>query len=103
MRPAAANISNGIILAEYLGWEFIDAAEVIFFDANHRFDSGSARRRCSPRAWLAPAMPLSPASTAAIPTAPSAPSPAAVQDVTGDRRARRAQSFMKNWTDVSGF
>ena len=30
---------NGIILANYLGYEFIDAAEVIFFDDNGRFDS----------------------------------------------------------------
>ena len=30
---------NGIVLANYLGYEFVDAAEVIFFDDNGRFDS----------------------------------------------------------------
>ena len=30
---------NGIIMANYLGFEFIDAAEVIFFDENGEFDS----------------------------------------------------------------
>ena len=29
---------NGIIMANYLGYEFIDAAEVIFFDENGNFD-----------------------------------------------------------------
>lgn len=28
---------NGIVMADYLGYEFIDAAEVIFFDENGNF------------------------------------------------------------------
>ena len=30
----------GIMLAEYLGWEFLDAAEVICFDADGKLDRG---------------------------------------------------------------
>ena len=32
---------NGIIMAHYLGFDFIDAAEVIFFDAEGNFDDGN--------------------------------------------------------------
>ena len=38
---------NGIIMANYLGYEFVDAAEVIFFEEDGTFDAG--RRIVNPR------------------------------------------------------
>ena len=40
---------NGIILANYIGYEFIDAAEVIFFDAEGRFDADKTNEVMSKR------------------------------------------------------
>lgn len=39
---------NGIIMANYLGYEFIDSATVIFFDENGNFDA-ERQTRCSQR------------------------------------------------------
>lgn len=35
---------NGIVLANYLGYEFIDAAEVIFFDEQGNFDADKTNK-----------------------------------------------------------
>jgi len=35
---------NGILMAQYLGYEFIDAAEVIFFNDNGVFDAESTNK-----------------------------------------------------------
>lgn len=40
---------NGIIMAAYLGYEFIDAAEVVFFDKNGDFDPEKTNRVMSKR------------------------------------------------------
>ncbi len=40
---------NGIIMAAYLGYEFIDAAEVIFFDKNGEFEPEKTNRILSKR------------------------------------------------------
>ena len=40
---------NGIVLANYLGFEFVDAAEVIFFDDNGKFDSEKTNKILSER------------------------------------------------------
>ena len=40
---------NGIIMAAYLGYEFIDAAEVIFFDEEGNFDSDKTDKVLSAR------------------------------------------------------
>ena len=40
---------NGIIMAAYLGYEFIDAAEVIFFDEEGEFDAEKTNEVLSER------------------------------------------------------
>ena len=40
---------NGLLLSEYLGWPFLDPAEVIFFDAAGRFDSERTQEALSSR------------------------------------------------------
>ena len=94
---------NGIILAEYLGWEFIDAAEVIFFDANHRFDSERTQEVLSAR--------LAGTRYAVIPGFYGGNPDGTIRtfsrggsDVTGAIVARAAGAELyENWTDVSGF
>lgn len=94
---------NGIILAEYLGWEFIDAAEVIFFDANHRFDSERTQGVLSAR--------LAGTRYAVIPGFYGSNPDGTIRtfsrggsDVTGAIVARAAGAELyENWTDVSGF
>ena len=94
---------NGIILAEYLGWEFIDAAEVIFFDANHRFDSERTQEVLSAR--------LAGTRYAVIPGFYGSNPDGTIRtfsrggsDVPGAIVARAAGAELyENWTDVSGF
>ena len=94
---------NGIILAEYLGWEFIDAAEVIFFDANYRFDSERTQEVLSAR--------LAGTRYAVIPGFYGSNPDGTIRtfsrggsDVTGAIVARAAGAELyENWTDVSGF
>ena len=40
---------NGIVVANFLGFEFVDAAEVIFFDENGNFESEHTNRELSER------------------------------------------------------
>ena len=40
---------NGILMANYLGYEFIDAAEVIFFDDNGNFEADITDKELSER------------------------------------------------------
>ncbi|MBR0253038.1 MAG: aspartate kinase, partial [Synergistaceae bacterium] len=40
---------NGLIMANYLGFEFIDASEVIFFDENGNFDGEKTNSILSPK------------------------------------------------------
>ena len=40
---------NGLVMAEYLGYEFIDAAEVVFFDENGVFDAEATNKELGER------------------------------------------------------
>ena len=40
---------NGIVMASYLGYEFIDAAEVIFFDEDGSFEAETTNRELEER------------------------------------------------------
>ncbi len=94
---------NGIIMADYLGYEFIDAAEVIFFDedgnfmADHTNDVLSARLAETPKA--------------VVPGFYGAKLDGSVKtfsrggsDITGSIVAKAAHvDVYENWTDVSGF
>ena len=94
---------NGILMASYLGYEFIDAAEVIFFDENGEFMSEKTNEVLSER--------LKKAKKAVVPGFYGAREDGTVQtfsrggsDVTGSIVARAVQAdIYENWTDVSGF
>lgn len=94
---------NGIIMAAYLGYNFIDSAEVIFFDENGNFDADKTQKVLGER--------LSKENRAVIPGFYGANPDGSVRtfsrggsDVTGSIVAKAAQvDLYENWTDVSGF
>ena len=94
---------NGIIMAAYLGYNFIDSAEVIFFDENGNFDADKTQKVLGKR--------LSKENRAVIPGFYGANPDGSVRtfsrggsDVTGSIVAKAAQvDLYENWTDVSGF
>lgn len=94
---------NGIVMANYLGYEFIDAAEVVFFDENGVFEADSTNRELSER--------LAHVERAVIPGFYGAKHDGTIKtfsrggsDVTGSVVARAIHADMyENWTDVSGF
>ena len=94
---------NGIIMAVYLGYEFIDAAEVIVFDENGNFDGDKTHEILSAR--------LENTERAVIPGFYGAKPDGSIQtfsrggsDITGSIVAKAVHADMyENWTDVSGF
>ncbi len=94
---------NGIIMAAYLGYEFIDAAQVIFFDKQGNFDAEKTEKVLSAR--------LAECQCAVIPGFYGAMPDGRVKtfsrggsDVTGSIVAKAAKvDVYENWTDVSGF
>lgn len=94
---------NGIIMANYLGFEFIDAAEVILFDEEGRFDGDKTNEVLSKR--------LESVENAVIPGFYGAMPDGTIKtfsrggsDLTGSIVAKAAKVDMyENWTDVSGF
>lgn len=94
---------NGIIMAAYLGYEFVDSAEVIRFKDNGEFDSEVTNQILSER--------LAGMERAVIPGFYGAYADGRVKtfsrggsDVTGSIVARAVKADVyENWTDVSGF
>lgn len=94
---------NGIIMAAYLGYEFIDAAEVIVFDENGNFNGDKTHEILSAR--------LEQTERAVIPGFYGAKPDGSIQtfsrggsDITGSIVAKAVHADMyENWTDVSGF
>lgn len=94
---------NGKILAAYLGFDFIDAAEVILFDEDGTFDAECTNRKMAKR--------LQKHDCAVIPGFYGAYADGRVKtfsrggsDITGSIVARALKADLyENWTDVSGF
>lgn len=94
---------NGIIMAAYLGFEFIDAATVIFFKENGDFDAEKTNQVLKAR--------LEQVDAAVVPGFYGAYEDGKVKtfsrggsDITGSIVARAAKADVyENWTDVSGF
>ncbi|MBO4981597.1 MAG: aspartate kinase [Lachnospiraceae bacterium] len=94
---------NGIVMAKYLGYEFIDAATVIFFDEEGNFDADKTNGILSER--------LSKCKNAVVPGFYGAMPDGSVKtfsrggsDVTGSIVAKAVKADVyENWTDVSGF
>ncbi|MDD6627538.1 MAG: aspartate kinase [Lachnospiraceae bacterium] len=94
---------NGIIMANYLGYEFIDAAEVILFKDDGEFDAETTNQNLRKR--------LEGVDAAVIPGFYGAYANGTVKtfsrggsDITGSIVARAIKANVyENWTDVSGF
>lgn len=94
---------NGMIMAEYLGYEFIDAASVIFFDADGNFEAELTDQELGER--------LEHVEKAVIPGFYGSRHDGTIKtfsrggsDVTGSIVAKAIHADMyENWTDVSGF
>ena len=94
---------NGRIMAEYLGYEFIDAAEVIFFDNNGDFDSEKTNEVLGQRlAGMKNA--VVPGFYGSLPDGKVKTFSRGGSDITGSIVSRAAKvDIYENWTDVSGF
>ena len=94
---------NGLVMAAYLGVEFIDAAEVIFFDDEGNLDADYTNRELGER--------LAHVERAVIPGFYGADHKGRIRtfsrggsDITGSLVAKAIHADMyENWTDVSGF
>lgn len=94
---------NGILMANYLDFEFVDAADYIKFDAAGNFDAVTTQQLLSAK--------LAETETAVIPGFYGSTPDGKVKtfsrggsDVTGSIVAKAVHADMyENWTDVSGF
>ncbi len=94
---------NGIIMAHYLKYTFIDAAEVIFFDENGDFDGDKTNKILSERLSKVDAAVI-PGFYGAYPNGKVKTFSRGGSDVTGSIVAKAAKADVyENWTDVSGF
>ncbi|RGD64791.1 aspartate kinase [Lachnospiraceae bacterium OF09-6] len=94
---------NGIIMAHYLGFDFIDAAEVISFDENGEFDSEKTNNILSMRLEKTEHAVI-PGFYGAMPNGTIKTFSRGGSDITGSIVARAVKADLyENWTDVSGF
>lgn len=94
---------NGLIMAEYLGYEFIDAGEVIFFDNKGVFDVERTdtvlgeRLKSTPKAVI-------PGFYGSMENGEIKTFSRGGSDITGSIVAKAVKAdIYENWTDVSGF
>lgn len=94
---------NGMVLADYLGYEFIDAAEVIFFDDNGSFDGEKTNEILSARLENVENAVI-PGFYGSMPNDTIKTFSRGGSDVTGSIVAKAVKADLyENWTDVSGF
>ena len=94
---------NGIVLANYLGYEFIDAAEVIFFDEQGNFDADKTNKILAERLSTVECAVI-PGFYGSMPNDTIKTVSRGGSDNTGSIVARAAWADLyENWTDVSGF
>ncbi len=94
---------NGLILADYLGFEFIDAADVIFFDRNGALDLDKTESVMGGRLKHAERAVI-PGFYGAMPDGEVRTFSRGGSDITGSIVARAVMANLyENWTDVSGF
>lgn len=94
---------NGIVMANYLGYEFIDPADAVFFDDNGNFEADLTNKELSEL--------LEHVEKAVIPGFYGSRHDGTIKtfsrggsDVTGSIVAKAIHADMyENWTDVSGF
>ncbi len=94
---------NGKILAKYLGFDFIDAADVIFFKENGTFDSEKTNEILS-AVLKKHDHAVIPGFYGSMPNDTVKTFSRGGSDITGSIVARASSSTLyENWTDVSGF
>ena len=94
---------NGIILAKYLGFDFIDAAKVIFFKDNGSFDAEKTNDILSEK-LKEHKYAVIPGFYGSMPNGTIKTFSRGGSDITGSIVARAASADLyENWTDVSGF
>lgn len=94
---------NGIIMAAYLGYEFIDAAEVILFDAAGNFDTEKTDKLLSKRLAKTERAVI-PGFYGSMPGGKIKTFSRGGSDITGSIVSKAVHADLyENWTDVSGF
>lgn len=94
---------NGIIMAAYLGYEFVDSATVIFFTEEGEFDADKTNKVLSKR-LAACERAVIPGFYGALPDGTVKTFSRGGSDVTGSIVAKAVKADVyENWTDVSGF
>ena len=93
---------NGIVMAKYLGYEFVDAAEVIFFDEEGNFDADKTNKVLSERLENIECA-VVPGFYGSLPDGTVKTFSRGGSDITGSIVAKAVHaSCYENWTDVSG-
>ncbi len=94
---------NGMVMANYLGFEFIDAAEVIFFKENGEFDAEKTHKILSERLEYVDHAVI-PGFYGSLPDGKVKTFSRGGSDITGSIVAKAVDANLyENWTDVSGF
>lgn len=94
---------NGIVMAAYLGYEFVDAAEVVLFKENGDFDANRTNEVLGERLKNAPNA-VVPGFYGANPDGSIRTFSRGGSDITGSIVAKAVHADVyENWTDVSGF
>lgn len=94
---------SGILLAEFLGYDFIDPSEIIVFDSNGRFDDEATQTMISKR-LKEHKRAIIPGFYGAMPNGDIKTFSRGGSDITGALIARGVKAdIYENWTDVSGF
>lgn len=94
---------NGIILAKYLKYDFIDAENVIFFKDNGSFDEEKTNEAMS-RELMQHKQAVIPGFYGVMPNGTIKTFSRGGSDITGSIVARAVEADLyENWTDVSGF
>ena len=94
---------NGIVMANYLGYEFVDAADIIKFDEDGDFDSERTHKLAKKR-LSALERAVVPGFYGALPDGKVKTFSRGGSDITGSIVARAVHADVyENWTDVSGF
>jgi len=94
---------NGILLAAFIGFEFIDAADIIFFDKNGTFDAQKTNTVMSDRLQKCDNVVI-PGFYGCLPDGNIKTFSRGGSDITGAIVSRAVMADVyENWTDVSGF
>jgi aspartate kinase len=94
---------NGIVMANYLGFEFIDSAEFIKFKENGEFDAETTNNLLKPKLQQV-VYAVIPGFYGSLPDGTVKTFSRGGSDITGSIVARACKADVyENWTDVSGF